>query len=352
MSDRTEDALREALRERGDQIRPTPALPGILHRAQRARGARSPWRRWAPAAGIGIAAVGLVAGAVVVVSDTNGRPDPSPPVASEPGPDDAPPSDDGVVTAPVGSEIPMAIYSSASVAGTPYGDIIGGEFVVTSSGDVGIDAVNALLEQKAERQDFFCNLWSGLGDTPEPVAGVTSVTHRDGVVTVDLDRDVADPFPAASPVCAQGMQLQQLVHTVTSALRTDDPVLVTVDGEPAESVFGEPADRPVEADPSILRGIRPATPEQGAVVSGPVTVTGTSDTFEANVVVRAYQDGEEVAEAIGTAGMMGEYAPYELTLEGLEPGRYTLKTFTEDAGSGPESYAPIAYPVYTDITVE
>jgi hypothetical protein len=37
MNDRIESALREALHERGEQISPTPALPGILHRASRTK---------------------------------------------------------------------------------------------------------------------------------------------------------------------------------------------------------------------------------------------------------------------------------------------------------------------------
>ncbi|MDQ3628285.1 MAG: GerMN domain-containing protein [Actinomycetota bacterium] len=356
MPDRTEDALRAALRSRGEEIRPTPALPGILHRARRGR----PARRWLPAVGIAIASVGLVAGAVVVVGDLGTGSGDNPPVAGPDGgsgdddSDRTGPADEGVVTAPVGSKIPMAIYASAPDLGTPYGDIYAGEFIVTSTGDVGVDAVNALLEQKSERQDVFCNLWSGPGPTPEPVAGVTSVTHLDGLVTVDLDRDVADPFPAMRTVCPIDPQLQQLVHTVTSALRTEDPVLVTINGEPADEVFGVRIDRrPVGPDMTVLRGIRPQTPEQGAVVSGPVTVTGESDTFEANVVVRAFQDGEQVAQVIGMGGSYGEFARYELTLRGLEPGDYTLKTFTVNAaGGGPEAYAEIMYPVYTDITVQ
>lgn len=353
MSDRTEDALRDALRNRGEEIRPIPALPGILHRAGRSR---SPSRRWAPAVAIGIASVGLVAGAVVVVGGTGGGPSPAPapPVAGDPVPDD-----DGVgesrgesVAVEPGSEIPMAIYSSGSDVGAPFGDVFAGEFPITSSGNVGVDAVNALLQHQSARPEVFCNLWSGLRETPQPVTRVTSVTHTDGVVTVDLGRDVTDPFPGADPVCPVGPQLQQLVHTVTSALRTDDPVLVTVNGEPADAVFGEPVDGPVEPDMSVLAGIRPETPQQGAVFSGPVTVTGESDTFEANVVVRAYQDGRQVAQDIGHGGGYGEFAPYELTLRGLEPGEYTLKTFTGNAASGPEAYAEIMYPVYTDITVE
>lgn len=351
MSDRTEDTLRDALRDRSDEIRPTPALPGILHRAGRSNRSRSPWRRWAPAVGIAIASMGLVAGAVVVVGGgTDGGQEPSPPVASESGPDDTPPIDDGVVTAPVGSKIPMAIYSSAQQAGTPFGDIYAGEFIITSSGDVGVDAVDALLELESERPKTFCNLWSMLND---PAVGVTSVTHSDGVVTVDLDRDVSsgDPFRDMLLACGVGPQLQQLVHTATSALRTEDPVLVTVNGEPADAVFGEPVDGPVEPDVSALVGIRPEAPAQGAVISGPVSVTGQASTFEGNVVVRAYQDGEQVAEEIWT-GPAFEYAPYELTLKGLEPGAYTLKTFTGNAASGPDAYAKIMYPVYTDITVQ
>jgi len=342
MSDRTEDTLRDALHSRGEEISPAPALPGILHRARRGG---APPRRWLPAVGIAIASVGLVATAVVVVGQLGGGPDSSPPVA---GPDERGRS---VVEAPVGSKIPMAVYSSANDVGTPFGDIFAGEFTVTSFGDVGIDAVNALLQQKSERPEVFCNLWSGLGDALRPVTRVTSVTHADGVVTVDLGRDVADPFPDADPVCPVGPQLQQLVHTVGSALRTDDPVLVTINGEPANEVFGVPVDGPVERDMSILAGIRPETPAQGAVISGPVTLTGESSTNEANVVVRAYQDGEQVAEAIGMGGSF-DYAPYELTLRGLEPGDYTLKTFWGNDASGSEAYAEVMYPVYTDVTVQ
>ena len=351
MTDRTESALREALHERGEQISPTPALPGILHRAARAR---SPRRGWLPIGAVALGAAGLITAGVLVFAPGAFEEPEQLPAGGDPTSDSVDDSSDDesvsveVLSVEPGSKVPTAIY----YAHRETGELVGAEEIVVSTGDVGVDALTTLFSSRPSNQTVFCNLWSGLGDSgrpAEPVAEVRSVTRSEGFVNVDLDRSVADPFPAASTVCSGEPTVQQLVLTVTSALRTDDPVQVTVRGVPADTIFGTPVDGPVAPDHSALAGIRPDVPEQAATVSSPVVVSGESNTFEGTVVLDVYQDGERVKREIGTFGAY-EYAPYSFSVD-LEPGQYTLKLYAEDAASGPESLSPVLYPVFRDITV-
>lgn len=323
MSDRTEDALREALHHRGQEIRPTPALPGILHRAHRGAGAPSPWRRWAPAVGIGIAAVGLVAGAVVVVGGM-GNPDDTPPVAGDGG---AVPQDERDVT----------LYHSLGGAlrdGESTRFWLAAETTsTTDSGDAGLDAVRALLST-GPVDDSYLNGFHLRSSDPEPQTDVASVSQSDGVITVDLTEDMWDPYPAVDCVCPSGeVVVQQLVWTVQDALDSDARVAVTVDGEPARGIWLEPLPRPVSADPYALAPILIDVPAEGATVTGPVSIAGTADVFEGNVQWEVLQAGEVVADGFTMGGTMGDRRPWKDSVR-LPVGEYVLRAFEISAEDG------------------
>lgn len=117
--------------------------------------------------------------------------------------------------------------------------------------DAGRAAVRALLRWRPDVESGQRNGWHVLS---EPIARVRSVTHADGVVRVDLDRQVWDPHPALDLVWAPDGERawQQLVWTVSSALDTHDPVELTVRGMPARGVWFHRLDGPVAADPGLL----------------------------------------------------------------------------------------------------
>ena len=346
MSDPTETAVREALQERGKAITPTPALPGILRRAN-ASSARA-WPRWASVVGAGLASAALVAAVLVAGPDWYGDgtvQTPQPPSASEAAPDLV--GERAMV--PAGTVVPMALHFGSDYAG---GTLVSGEFEISSSGDIGIDAVHTLLTLEPGRP--FTNWWTWLNmDPAAEQMKVRSVRVSDEQILVDLNRFLGVTCPANArcyPPDGQ-LALQQLVQTLQSVLRSDAPVLLTVGGEPASEAFGVPLDGPVQADPSVAPGIRVSSPEQGATVNGTVVVTGESTSNEGTVRWAAEQDGEVVKDGFTTGGSMGDFADFEVDI-GLAPGDYTIRLWEDNAAGDAEGLAARLSPVYLDITVE
>jgi hypothetical protein len=139
------------------------------------------------------------------------------------------------------------------------------------------EAVRVMTTQKPDDPDYQ-SPWAG--------ATLSSVTRSSDGVTVDfktlprkkLEPDLAD------------LAIQQLVYTVQGAL--DDatvPVQVTEQGRPTSSLFGVDTRQPLgRAQASAVQAlVWILSPTNGAVVSAPVTVTGTAAAFEAQVNWRA-----------------------------------------------------------------
>ena len=122
---------------------------------------------------------------------------------------------------------------------------------VESDGGVAEAAVMGLLQTESPGGDVGINgmnLGFGIG---EPVAVVRSVEVQGDLIVVDLNREVPDPYPTVDCNCPRGeIVMQQLVWTVNGALNTDLPVLVTAEGEPADTFWGYPLDGPVAPDDS------------------------------------------------------------------------------------------------------
>ena len=76
----------------------------------------------------------------------------------------------------------------------------------------------------------------------------------DGIITVDINQSLWDPYESARcRPCPPGeLVMQQLVWTVQSALESDDPVALTVNGKPARGIFLAPLNGPVAADPTVV----------------------------------------------------------------------------------------------------
>jgi hypothetical protein len=125
------------------------------------------------------------------------------------------------------------------------------------TGDVGVDAVRALLTTRSADPDHV-NGFNPLTIEPVPITGVNAVTERGGVITVDLTEDVWDPYPAVECMCPGEIITQQLVWTVQTALRSNRPITVTINGEPARGIWLEPLEVPVPADPAALEPVKAA----------------------------------------------------------------------------------------------
>ena len=120
---------------------------------------------------------------------------------------------------------------------------------IESDGGVGEATVIALLNTPSPARQTGIN-GMNLGFGVEPIAVVRSVEVRGGVIVVDLDREVVDPYPTHDCNCPRGeIVMQQLVWTVNGALNADLPVQVTAEGQPADNFWGHPLDGPVALDP-------------------------------------------------------------------------------------------------------
>lgn len=112
-------------------------------------------------------------------------------------------------------------------------------------------------------------------------------------------------------------------------LGEDDPVVGTIPSAgpvPTTTDSAAPTDDSASPDPGTLDPIEVAQPTPGAIVSSPVTISGTADVFEATVSVRIIDSvNNMIAETFTTAtcgtGCRGNYTvdvPYSVTTE--QPG--------------------------------
>lgn len=127
------------------------------------------------------------------------------------------------------------------------------QMVVPGRDSAALEAARALVEYRPSDDEPLVNGWNMLTIEPSPIAEVVDVRLENDLITVELDRDVWDPFPGISCDCPPGrVVVQQLVYTVQEALDSDVPVQFMVGGEPARGVWLFDTREPVLADPQAL----------------------------------------------------------------------------------------------------
>ncbi len=135
---------------------------------------------------------------------------------------------------------------------------------------------------------------------------------EDGLATVDLSSE----FESGGGSLSMQMRLAQVVFTLTQ-FPTVERVEFRLDGEPVDVFSGEGIvlDEPV--DRSDYEDLMPAIlvdrPAPGARISSPVTVSGSANVFEANVIVRILDaSGKELTKTFTTAtcgtGCRGDFS--------------------------------------------
>jgi len=312
--------LARALQEEAEAVRPEPALHPILARTRRP--SRS--RRWWPALAGAVAAGGLVAAALVVLTPGRTR---EPPVATQTEPTKTPPSGGATAT----------VYFTNG-----EGRLVPEQVAVPDTADP-MSAVEALLSASPSDPDYG-NSWQVLDDPTNECLkaplSVRSVSRQGGLTTVDFDGPVDDPWTcdvgwAFDPVAFS----QQLVWTVHDALDSAglggaERVVVTMDGEPVDTVLSAEVDNPIQPDPAALAPVQIESPTQGETVSSPVTVSGQSATFEGNVAWQVQEGNAIVDHGFTTSqGANGVFGAFEFTVE-LPPGDYTIEAYEESAEDG------------------
>lgn len=176
--------------------------------------------------------------------------------------------------------------------------------------------------------------------TWNPDTEVLDVAVSEGTIEVDLSADAR-----TANVGSEGaaLMVQQLVYTVTEAVDAEADVLLTIEGEPAGELWGTLVwDEPVaRADPLDVRLlVQIDQPTEGVTTSSPLRVEGEAAVFEATLGWRVLDEaGDEVISGITMTAEGQTFAPYMFPVE-LDPGRYVVEIFEEDA-SGGEAGAPM-----------
>lgn len=296
--DRFDELMRRALANEAAKTEPADGLPKIQAQVRKRKPiSRRPWVVTVGAAAVGTAAaigvftvltddtnkagdVGGTGPAITTATGSTAAPKSQQPSNSSPssatGSPTVKPSARGTRETPAVKAVPVYWLGKTVGNNTGAGMRLYRTFIGIK-GRPAEEAVRVMTTQKANDPDYQ-SPWAG--------AKVSSVTRSSDGVTVDfktlpqkkLEPDLAD------------LAIQQLVYTVQGALGDETvPVQVTEQGQPSSSLFGVDARQPVRREPAsdVQALVWILTPVNGAVVSGPVTVTGMAAAFEAQVEWRA-----------------------------------------------------------------
>jgi hypothetical protein len=216
-------------------------------------------------------------------------------------------------------------------------------------------------------------------DYPANVAGsdrdLLTVAVRDAMTTLPLDPDYGTPWigtaqldhasydttgagytlrialkqgapaqrPAGMTAAEARSAIQQLVYTAQAAIGKRAPVTFTIGRHvsPAHpTLLGIDISHPISAGSVLgtLSLVNISDPNQGAVVSGHLTVTGVNNAFEGSSVIYLERAGRRYLVTPTIGGMGGNRLwPWtvELDLSKVEPGTYTLVARNDDpSGQG------------------
>ncbi len=209
------------------------------------------------------------------------------------------------------------------------------EAVATAGRSVTAPAVaRGALEALLDGPD---DLETGIGMTSAIPAGteLLDVGIADGVATVDLSGE----FESGGGSLSMQLRVAQVVFTLTQ-FPTVDAVDLRLDGEAVDAIGGEgvPA---TDLDRAEFEGLTPLvlveSPTPGATVTGPFEVSGTSNTFEANVRYElTAADGAVLDEGFTTATAgTGTWGTFAVTVDpGGATGPATLVAFQTDEATG------------------
>ncbi len=277
-----------------------------------------------------VLAVVVTLGVVRLLADNDGVPASGDPTSGTPSETETTPSEQ---KPPEESTFTVAAYYLGE---TERGPRLFREFLPARGENVADAAVNVAISGGLDAD--YQSPWKTTG------VRATSVTGDGSLVTLDLEGDpekLRDRPSSLDPATAS-LALEQLVRTAQGALKVGRaPVRFLVNGEPVESLLGEPATEPVASseDDAVLAHVWINTPSDGAQVSQGSEVEGLANSFEANVTWELRQGDTVVETGFTTAAGAYTMAPYSFQLPDVPPGDYTL-VVSEDDPSGGEGSGP------------
>jgi spore germination protein GerM len=197
---------------------------------------------------------------------------------------------------------------------------------------VALAALRSLFAHAPDDPDLF----SAVPDGVEVLA-----TMRDGAtLTVDVDGSMA----ATSGGSAQEVAFaEQLAHTA-AALDGVTAVRLMIAGEPVDELWGHlDWSMPIEPDPFALSPITIERPQLDATVpAGEVVASGQATVFEANFMIRLYDESGTLLAETNVMASMGapERGTWSHAFAIDEPGSYVVEV-EEDDPSGGEGRTPL-----------
>jgi hypothetical protein len=293
-----------------------------------------------------LAVLGLVLAACGDPTETVTPATPEPEETPEPAPEETPPPDDDEEEADEPNGVTEA--TAYFLRGEPV-DRVAVEPETHELDEPTPAVARASMELLVAGETHDPNLFTHAPEGTE----VLDVRIEDRVLIVDLSGEVRNGMGGGSNEAAFA---QQLAHT---AAQFDgvDAVLLWVEGEPIEDLWGHIGwDEPMEPDPYSLSPIIVESPAwDDELPTGPVTVSGTSLTFESNVVLHLYDpDGELVEETFTTAAQpdIDQRGPFSHTFEAEadRPGRWRVDAIAEDAAGPDEGPGDFVTTVEFDVT--
>jgi len=178
-------------------------------------------------------------------------------------------------------------------------------------------------------------------------AGTSATASYDGdLVTVDLSGTDLQTRPADLSKRLSKLALQQVVFSVQGAVQDRAPVLFLIDGQPSDTVLGEPTIEPVTQGKVLqtLSLMSITVPAEGQVVSGSFEASGVNNGFEASVSYEIRDGDQVVASGFGMAEgwMEDKLWPWTLDVDlaGVAPGTYTFVAMNDDPSGGEEGHGP------------
>lgn len=332
-----EHRISDALHDEANHIMPTAGGLAQI----RARTQQPPW--WRRPAVLGVAVATATAGAVIAAAMVVMNPDDSTPLGSpsthtdstvtaestpttSPTEPTSPPPESPTTSAePETEAMALPVYYSVEA---PQGLRLAREFHSTQTADPIADAIRHMVG--APHDPDYGSLWL-------PSTEVLSVVIQDGTIVVDLQ----SPATSAQTEADEAMAVQQLVYTATAATfaateQSLNDVRVLVDGAPAE-IFSsvdltQPQQRADELSTRLL--VQVEVPDEGAITTSPVTISGTAAAFEAALEweVRS-DDGSEIESDTAATEEGQKFSPFSFTVE-LDPGTYQIEVRDTDASGG------------------
>jgi hypothetical protein len=342
-----DDQLRRLLSDAVSDIEPTDRLAQIRDSVRSdpevvPMSSPRPWRY----ALIGVAATIAVIGGVVFatggLSGTNNADDHTP---VGPGPSShhttsavTPPSSSAPTTTPTssGTTAPAGTtaYAVYYVGDNPTGKpVLFREFHSGATATTGADLAVADLASSPRDPDYR-TAWQ-----PGDLTSAT-INSGAGVIDVALGNASVHDRPAGMSTAEARAAIQQVIYTVQAAFQKRLPVQFMLNGNPIDQVLGQPTSEPLSQG-NVLRVcslVSISNPDEGAQVSGKLTVTGVNNAFEGTSVIYLERNGKKylMTPVIGGFGLHRLY-PWtaHLNLSKVPAGQYTLVAQNDDpSGQG------------------